>query len=262
VRSEDMNVKLSIKEVEDLIQEVKDPNDLLILQCLSDNRKGVQNLAKRWQKTYEIEQSLKNKWLEMNEFEFKLRTEGFSYIAGIDEVGRGPLAGPVVAAAVILKDDCFLPGLNDSKKIPEKKREEYYEKILESCVSYGIGIVSSVEIDEINIYEATKKAMLSALQNLNKVPDYLLIDAMKLEVPFPQESLIKGDARSVSISAASIIAKVTRDRIMADYAKQYPEYSFEKNMGYGTAEHLTALMKSGPTPIHRYSFAPVKDFVK
>ncbi|WP_163101562.1 ribonuclease HII [Peribacillus alkalitolerans] len=255
-------VKLSIKDIEELIREVKNPSDPILLQCLSDDRKGVQRLAEKWQKAFDVEQSLKNKWLEMNEYENKLRKEGFSYIAGIDEVGRGPLAGPVVAAAVILKDDCYLPGLNDSKKIPEKKRDEFYEKIMKNCVSFGIGIVSNVEIDEINIYESTKKAMLSAVQNLNPVPDFLLIDAMKLDAPFPQESIIKGDARSVSISAASIVAKVTRDRMMADYAKQYPDFNFEKNMGYGTPEHLSALMKSGPTPIHRYSFAPVKDYVK
>ncbi|WP_108669888.1 ribonuclease HII [Peribacillus acanthi] len=255
-------VKLSIKEVESLIQGVKEPNDPILLQCLSDKRKGVQKLAVRWQKTYNVEQSMKNKWVEMNQFENKLRKEGFSYIAGIDEVGRGPLAGPVVAAAVILHEEFYLPGLNDSKKIPEKKRDEFYKEILENCISYGIGIVNNLEIDEINIYEATKKAMLIALQALDPIPDYLLIDAMKLDAPFPQESLIKGDARSVSISAASIIAKVTRDRIMNDYAKQYPEYKFENNMGYGTEEHIKALMKSGPTPIHRYSFAPVKDFVK
>ena len=183
-----------------------------------------------------------------------MREQGFSLIAGIDEVGRGPLAGPVVASAVILPETFYLPGLNDSKKISEAKRELFYETIMEEAIAVGTGIVHNEEIDEINIYEATKKAMITAVAQLSQQPDHLLIDAMKLDLPIPQLSIIKGDAKSVSIAAASIVAKVTRDRMMKEYAKEYPHYGFDKNMGYGTSAHLDALHAYGLTPWHRKKF--------
>ncbi|MFJ7751956.1 ribonuclease HII [Peribacillus muralis] len=249
---------MSIKEISTKLKTIKSPEDLFLQECLEDGRKGVVDLVSKWQRRHEKEQQEKNAFMEMTEFERQLRKQGFSILAGIDEVGRGPLAGPVVTSAVILPESFYLPGLNDSKKISESKRELFYEMIYKEALSIGVGIVHSDVIDEINIYQATKKAMLAAVNDLSDLPDHLLIDAMELDVPLPQLSLIKGDARSISISAASIIAKVTRDRMMKDYGEKYPEYGFEKHMGYGTSQHLEALDKNGLTPWHRRSFAPVK----
>lgn len=249
----------SIKEIKERLQTVTEPNDPFLNNCLLDERKGVIKLVEQWRKAYEKQESLKQKWNEMTLYEQNLYVDGYHFIAGVDEVGRGPLAGPVVAAAVILPKDFVLLGLDDSKKINEKKRNEYYQQIKDGALAVGIGIMHYDVIDEINIYEATKKAMLEAINNLNVDPDYVLIDAMKLPLSVPQQSIIKGDAKSVSISAASIIAKVTRDTMMYKYDEQYPQYGFKNNMGYGTKEHLEALKKYGPTPWHRLSFAPVKE---
>lgn len=183
------------------------------------------------------------------------------YICGIDEVGRGPLAGPVVAGAVILPKDCDILYINDSKKLSEKKREELFEIIQEKAISTAIGIVSPERIDEINILQATYEAMRQAIQKLSVTPDILLNDAVTIPmVDIPQVPIIKGDAKSITIGAASIIAKVTRDRMMIEYAKLFPEYGFEKHKGYGTAYHIQALKEFGPCPIHRHTF--IKNFVK
>ncbi len=179
----------------------------------------------------------------------------------MDEVGRGPLAGPVVAAAVILPEDFFLAGIDDSKKLTEKKREEYNQIIRSQALAISISMIQAPEIDAINIYEATKKAMKAAISGLVPRPDFILIDAMKLEIPFASESIIKGDAKSISIAASSIVAKVARDNLMKDLAKTYPEYGFEQNMGYGTKEHINAIHTYGITPYHRKSFAPIKDLI-
>ena len=190
---------------------------------------------------------------KMKEYERKYAS--FSYICGIDEVGRGPLAGPVVAGAVILPRDCQILYLNDSKQLSEKKREELYEVIMENAVSTGLGFVSPERIDEINILQATYEAMRQAIGKLEKEPDLLLNDAVTIPgVEIRQVPIIKGDAKSVSIAAASIIAKVTRDRLMVQYDEIYPEYGFASNKGYGAAAHIEALKKYGPTPIHRRSF--------
>ena len=179
----------------------------------------------------------------------------YEYICGIDEVGRGPFAGPVCAAAVILPKDARIMYINDSKKLSEKRREELYEVIMEQAIAVGIGMASPERIDEINILQATYEAMREAISKLSVQPDLLMIDAVHIpEVDLPQLSIIKGDAKSQSIAAASIIAKVTRDHMMAEYAKVMPEYHFEKNKGYGTKEHIEALKEFGPTPIHRRSF--------
>ena len=176
-------------------------------------------------------------------------------ICGIDEVGRGPFAGPVMAGAVILPKDCEILYLNDSKKLSAKRREELYEEIREKAVSWAVARVEPERIDEINILQATYEAMREAVSKLSVRPDILLVDAVHIpEVDIPQDSIVKGDAKSVSIAAASVLAKVTRDNIMTEYAKEYPGYGFEKNMGYGTAEHRNALAAMGPTPIHRRSF--------
>ena len=189
----------------------------------------------------------------MQEFEEKYRV--YTYIAGVDEVGRGPLAGPVVAACVILDRKKQILYLNDSKKLSEKKRESLYKEICESAVAYGIGVVSPARIDEINILNATYEAMRSAISNLKLKPDILLNDAVHIpEVDIKQVSIIKGDAKSVSIAAASIVAKVSRDRLMVDYDSLYPEYKFAKNKGYGTKEHISAIKEHGLCPIHRRSF--------
>ena len=180
-------------------------------------------------------------------------------IAGVDEAGRGPLAGPVVCACCIM-GDCFIDGINDSKKLSEQKREELFEKIKEKAVAYGVGIVDEKIIDDINILNATKKGMEIAVKSLTSTPDIVLIDAVKgLTLPYRQRPIIKGDATSYAIAAASVIAKVTRDRIMRDYALKYPEYGFERHKGYGTSAHIEALVKYGPCDIHRRSF--ISNFV-
>jgi len=193
-------------------------------------------------------------------FTFEREYSDYQYICGVDEVGRGPLAGPVVAGAVILPKDCSLLYLNDSKQLSEKKREELYDKIMEEAVAAAVGEASPARIDEINILQADYEAMRQAISKLSAKPDLLLNDAVKIPgVDIKQVDIIKGDAKSASIAAASIIAKVTRDRMMVEYDKQYPEYGFASNKGYGSAAHIEALKKYGPTPIHRRSF--ISNFV-
>ena len=195
----------------------------------------------------------------MKEFENELYNNEINFIAGIDEVGRGPLVGPVVTAAVILPKDFYDERINDSKKLTEKKRELLYDVIMKNALSVGIGMSSPEVIDEINILNATKKAMIEAINNLSVKPQHLLIDAVKLDIDIPQTSIIKGDAKSESIAAASIIAKVTRDRMMVELDKKYPMYDFKHNKGYGTKKHIEALYQYGPIEEHRKSFAPVSE---
>ena len=199
--------------------------------------------------------------LLLKEKENELRKKGFQYICGIDEAGRGPLAGPVVVASVIMPADSMIEGVNDSKKVSEKKREKIYEQILEEAISYGVAIIGQDEIDEINILNATKKGLTVSLQELTQKPDLVLVDALNGidTMGIPYESIIKGDAKCYSIAAASILAKVTRDRIMREWDKIYPEYGFEKHKGYGTAAHITAIKENGLCPIHRRSFT--KNFI-
>ena len=187
--------------------------------------------------------------------EYERKYESAGLVCGIDEAGRGPLAGPVVAGAVILPKDCSILYINDSKKLSEKKREELYEVIMNEALAAGIGMVSPQRIDEINILQATYEAMREAIQKLSLTPDILLNDAVTIpQISIPQVPIIKGDAKSISIGAASIIAKVTRDRLMAEYDKIMPEYGFAKNKGYGTKEHMAAIQLHGPSPIHRRTF--------
>lgn len=200
--------------------------------------------------------------MEMLEFERKLYNNGYTLIGGIDEVGRGPLIGPVVASCVILPKNFYHEDIKDSKKLSERKREELYDIIMNNAISVGIGIIDSKRIDEINIYEATKEAMLMAIDNMKVKPEYLLIDAMKLGTDIPYEAIIKGDAKSESIAAASIIAKVTRDRMLIELDKEYPMYNFKKNKGYGTKEHIEAINKYGVLESHRRSFKPVMDAIE
>jgi len=192
--------------------------------------------------------------------QYEREYESFGYICGIDEVGRGPLAGPVVAGAVILPKDCDILYINDSKKLSEKKREELYEVIMKKAVAVGLGYSSYTRIDEINILQATYEAMREAISKLSVKPDILLNDAVTIpQVDIKQVPIIKGDAKSISIGAASIVAKVTRDRLMVEYDKVYPQYGFASNKGYGSAAHIAALKEYGPCEIHRRSF--IKNFI-
>ena len=188
------------------------------------------------------------------EQETELREAGYRYIGGIDEVGRGPLAGPVVAACVILPEDCSLPGLNDSKKVKADRREELAQRIKNEAVAWSVGLINHQEIDKINIYEATKIAMLKAVRRLNVQPDYLLLDAMKIESSIPQRSVVQGDSKCAAIAAASIIAKTYRDRIMVIMDDFFPVYGFKDNKGYGTKRHIEALKLYGPSRVHRKTF--------
>lgn len=253
-------MQLTTNEIKQKLSSITNKADPFLIKCQADHRKGVQQLVEKWHKQYEQQKNLQSQFYSMLRFEREAKKNGFHLIAGVDEVGRGPLAGPVVAAAVILKEDCYIPGLTDSKKLTATMRERFYDMIHEQAVAIGVGIVSPSIIDEINIYEATKVAMLKAIENLSKTPTYLLLDAMKLNVQIPQTSIIKGDSQSISIAASSVIAKVTRDRIMVNIANQYPEYGFDQHMGYGTKKHLEALKIHGVTEYHRMSFAPIKEF--
>ena len=218
-----------------------------------DTRSGVRKLLEQLHKKEEAYQKELLRTEKMKEFERKY--EDLGYVCGIDEVGRGPLAGPVVAGAVILPRDCKILYLNDSKQLTAKKREELYDIIMEQAVAVGLGYASYERIDEINILQATYEAMREAISKLAVQPDILLNDAVTIpKVTIQQVPIIKGDAKSVSIAAASIVAKVTRDRMMVKYDELYPEYHFAENKGYGSAAHIEALKKYGPTPIHRRTF--------
>lgn len=199
--------------------------------------------------------------MNMLEYENNLYKKGYKYIAGIDEVGRGPLVGSVVAAAVILPKGFYLENIKDSKKLSEKQRNILNEIIRENAISIGIGIVNNKRIDEINIYNATKEAMLKAIKELKIKPDYLLIDAMKIDTDIPYTSIIKGDNKSESIAAASIIAKVYRDNMMYKLDKKYPQYCFKNNKGYGTKKHIEMLKKYGYIEEHRKTFKPVSELI-
>lgn len=251
--------KQSTEQIRQKLKQVQRSDDPFLLECIKDERKSVQALVKNWMRKFEQKKKDRQMFEDMMIFERQARDKGYKYICGIDEVGRGPLAGPVVAAAVILPEEFYLPGLTDSKKLSAEKRELFYGTILSEAVAYGVGIISPEQIDELNIYQATKAAMLMAVDELAVSPEYMLIDAMELALPIPQESLIKGDARSVSIAAASVVAKVTRDRIMIKLAEIFPQYGFDQNMGYGTKRHLEALNRDGITDYHRKSFSPVKE---
>ncbi|MBC1386789.1 ribonuclease HII [Listeria innocua] len=249
----------SIAVIREKLSQVTSEQDSFFQQCIQDERKGVQKLLQSTRKKWEKEAKLAEKLIEMKRYETDLFKQGFQYIAGVDEVGRGPLAGPVVAAAVILPADFSVVGINDSKQLNEAKRDMLFDVIKEKAISIGIGIIDHDVIDQVNIYEATKIAMRTALEELNPAPDFILIDAMPLKYSEAELSLIKGDTKSISIAAASIIAKVTRDRMMQQYDALYPGYDFANNMGYGTKKHLNGLDTIGICPIHRLSFSPVKE---
>ena len=251
----------TIKKIKELLATVKELDSPIFLELEKDTRSGVQKEIIKRKKHIQAELDENLRLENMLTYEKDLYKQGLTLIAGVDEVGRGPLAGPVVAAAVILPQGCKIKGLNDSKKIPKKKHLEVFQAVQDQALSIGIGIIDNQVIDQVNIYEATKLAMKEAISQLSLQPQHLLIDAMKLDLPISQTSIIKGDANSLSIAAASIIAKVTRDELMKDYDQQFPGYDFTANAGYGTAKHLEGLTKLGVTPIHRTSFEPVKSLV-
>lgn len=224
-------------------------------ESLSDDpRPGVKALRANVSKRYVSFLREQERLGRMKSEEERLRREGHVLIAGVDEAGRGPLCGPVVSATVILPKDSRIEGVNDSKKLSEKKREELYDKIISEAVAYRVGVADSALIDEINILNATKRTVEESLASITPAPDIVLLDALTVKTDIPQLSYVKGDARIYSIAAASIIAKVTRDRMMYEYDSMYPGYGFARNKGYGTAEHIEAIRRLGLTPIHRRSF--------
>lgn len=248
----------TIKEVKESLATIDRLDHPLFEELIYDARAGVQSAINKRKRELQKQVDEDLRLEKMLTYEKELYAQGIQLIAGVDEVGRGPLAGPVVAAAVILPKNCKIPGLNDSKKIPKSKHQAIYQAVLDQAISVGIGVKDNHVIDQVNIYEATKLAMLEAIHELDPQPQHLLIDAMKLDLPISQASIIKGDANSLSIAAASIVAKVTRDQMMAAYDQEYPGYDFAQNAGYGTTKHLEGLEKQGVSPIHRRSFEPIK----
>ncbi|MBB5336497.1 ribonuclease HII [Pectinatus brassicae] len=253
-----MNItNLTTNELTNLIADNNLTDDILAAMR-ADNRKSVQRLVKK----HENEQTEKLRLNNLYKYEQQFTQQGKELIAGVDEAGRGPLAGPVVAAAVILPLNCYIPKLNDSKKLSAATREKIYKLILDNALAVERSIIDEKTIDRINIYQAAMNAMYNSIYALKPAPDQVLIDATPLNsLDIPHLSIIKGDAKSASIAAASIIAKVERDRLMDDYDKKYPEYGFAHHKGYGTKEHIEALNKYGPCPIHRQSFEPIKSMI-
>lgn len=254
--------KYTISQIKEILSSIHSIEDPMFQQLSLDMRKGVQTAVKSCQKRIEKEQKRAEHFIEMQYYEKLAYQEGASFIAGVDEVGRGPLAGPVVAAAVILPKNIEDLGFDDSKKLSASKREEIYRLIQEKAIAIGIGIVDADIIDQVNIYQASRLAMQQAVSELKIQPDYLLIDAMKIDVNTPQIGIIKGDAKSISIAAASIVAKQVRDQMMQEFDELYHGYDFSNNAGYGTPKHLEGLKSKGICPIHRKTFAPIKDYLE
>jgi len=245
---------MTIKEIEGLFA-AQEPTEELLSACRSDSRIAVHRLLARWERV----QREKERIRALYQFEYEAAANGLEIVAGVDEAGRGPLAGPVVTAAVILPLGAFIPRLNDSKKLSAKVREELYLAIKETAVDIQYAVIDEKTIDRINIYQATMNGMYDAIFALRPTPEQVLIDAVRLDrLPMASLSIIKGDAKSASIAAASIIAKVERDHLMDQYDAQYPEYGFAQHKGYGTEQHIQAIKKYGPCPIHRRTFEPIQ----
>lgn len=249
---------LTINEIEKRLTEGAVSEEFLAA-CREDKRRGVERLWRKFQREADERERVDSLYV----YEREAQQEGCSLVAGVDEAGRGPLAGPVVVAAVILPLGLYLPKVNDSKKLSPALRASLYEVICEKAVALHCSIVDAATIDRVNIYQATVNGMYEAILSLDPNPQKVLIDAVPLtKLPMPSLSIVQGDAKSASVAAASIIAKVTRDRLMAQYDAQYPGYGFVQHKGYGTAQHLEALRKYGPCPIHRRSFEPVQAVLK
>lgn len=251
-----MNEKLTLKSIENRIRSLDDEEALCYLNSIKNQYGvGVERIINKYEKRIEVQKKEQARLEEMYIYEKRANESGYKFIAGVDEAGRGPLAGPVVAAAVILPPDTYIYGVNDSKQLSSKQRDMLYDLIIEKAIDVGVGIVDEKQIDEINILNATKVAMKLAIEKLEQQPDILFIDAVKLDdIGIKQLSIIKGDSKSISVAAASIIAKVTRDRLIEALDSTYPVYGFKKHKGYGTKEHIDAIRKFGICPIHRVSF--------
>lgn len=255
--------KETIANIRQQLQTVTDPQDPKLLALANDARKGVQQALKQWQRRYQQRQSALTAFQQRFKYENYYWQHGCHYVAGMDEVGRGPLAGPVVTCAVILKPDFDLIGVTDSKQLTRNEREQLYLQIVNEAVEVSIAVHDRETIDRLNIYAATQDAMMRSVNNLHHRPDHLIVDAVPLpKLDIPQTTLIKGDQKSISVAAASIVAKEYRDHLMRDYDRIYPGYGFAENMGYGTKQHLAGLARLGACPIHRRSFKPVPDYVK
>lgn len=251
--------KMSIAQIKEKISNSAELSDNVLELLACDSRSGVRNLYAAIIRQRASKKKEEERLQGLLKYEKSLWAQGYSLIAGVDEAGRGPLAGPVVAAAVVLKKGTLIQGINDSKKLTPIKRHELEQSIRKTAVAYSVGIVSEADIDEINIYQASLKAMRKAVLNLSDPPEYLLVDAVKVPgLAVPQKAILHGDALSCSIAAASILAKETRDRIMLEYDELFPQYGFAQHKGYGTPQHLEALKKYGPCPIHRKSFGQVR----
>lgn len=256
------NKVASIKELQAQLKNVHDLGDPVLQQLATDPRKGAQQLLARTQRRLAREQDAKEAFQHRFLYERALWADGQKYVAGMDEVGRGPLAGPVVTCAVILNNDFDLVGVTDSKMLTRHEREQLYLRIVNEAVEVSIAVNPAPVIDQMNIYAATQNAMIRSVQSLWHPVSHLIVDAVPLNIDIPQTTLINGDRKSISVAAASIVAKEYRDHLMADYDRLYPEYGFAENMGYGTQQHLEALKKYGPCPIHRRTFTPVNQFLK
>lgn len=249
---------ISAKEIADMLSK-PDTDSEFLTALRSDKRKNIQRILNH----YDKEQIEKKRLHNLYKYEYEFAAKGIENIAGVDEAGRGPLAGPVIAAAVILPIGCYIPKLNDSKKLSAAAREKIYEQILQQAIAVSRSLIDEKTIDRINIYQASMNAMYNAIYSLSIKPQQVLIDATPLNaLDIPHLSIIKGDAKSASIAAASIVAKVERDRLMDEYDKQYPQYGFSSHKGYGTQQHVDALKKYGPCTLHRRSFEPVKSMVE
>lgn len=258
-----MKVQGTIREIGERLEQDRDITDSFLGSLQEDPRAGVRKLAATYIRKRDARRREEERTEGMWQFERTYREQGYGAIAGVDEAGRGPLAGPVVAAAVILPEEFEAIGLNDSKKLSPEERNALRLRIEKDAVAIGVGVVDNHYIDEHNILQATYEAMRSAVAKLSPVADFLLLDAVKVPgLLHPQHAIVKGDTLSHSIAAASIIAKTLRDQWMAEAGEKYPQYGFEKNMGYGTPDHLAALERWGASPIHRRSFAPVGERMK
>lgn len=253
--------KLTIKQIQEELEEKSIDEAIDYLKTMQNTGASIGKLLEKYYKLKEKHNKEIERLENMLKFERKAYDDGFDFVAGVDEAGRGPLAGPVVAAAVILPKGLLIEGVNDSKKLSEAQREKLFDEIKEKALAYGIAAVDEKCIDEINILNATKKAMKEALNQLDPVPECILLDAVRLEdITTKQVPIIKGDSLSLSIAAASILAKVTRDRLLKDYDAKYPGYGFAEHKGYGTPVHISAIKNFGLCPIHRLSF--VKNFME
>ncbi len=253
--------KLTVSQVKALLKTIDNLTDPRLVELAADPRKGVQAALTQHQRWFKRRQAALAAFNQRFKYERALWQSGCQYVAGMDEVGRGPLAGPVVTCAVILDDQFDLVGVTDSKQLTRHEREQLYLRIVDEAVEVSIAVNEPATIDRLNIYAATQDAMMRAVNSLYHRPDHLIVDAVPLPFDFPQTTLIKGDQKSISVAAASIVAKEYRDHLMRDYDQVYPGYGFAENMGYGTKEHLAGLAQHGVTPIHRRSFKPVPQYL-